>query len=290
MNEADQKSLQDGIMVGSRYAMASPNRVAAGVAGGLLGQASGSSLEFMDHREYQPGDDIRRIDWSAYARTEKLILKLYREEITPHCDIILDTSLSMSLEGTEKRNAALTLAAALATAACNGGFSHALWLAGDNCQPAENGTASPLEWGEIEFNSREHLHSTLERLPPSPYPRALRILISDLLFPGDPSIAISRLSESASVLSIVQILAQSDITPPSHGNVRLVDSESGEHDEIYLDSTVQKRYRERLDRHNSNWGNAARQARATKTLIVAEDFIFHQQLPELIEAGILEVE
>ena len=38
---------------------------------------TGESMEFMDHREYQPGDDLRRLDWAAYARSDKMIVKLY---------------------------------------------------------------------------------------------------------------------------------------------------------------------------------------------------------------------
>ena len=68
----------------------------------------------MDHREYQPGDDLRRLDWAAYARSDKMIVKLYRQEVCPHLDVVIDGSRSMALEGTQKLRAGVALAAALA--------------------------------------------------------------------------------------------------------------------------------------------------------------------------------
>src|SRR3712207_213354 len=40
----------------------------------------GQSVEFADYRNYTPGDDLRRLDWNAYARMERLFIKLYQEE------------------------------------------------------------------------------------------------------------------------------------------------------------------------------------------------------------------
>ena len=48
------------------------------------------------------GDDLRRLDWAAYARSDKMIVKLYRQEVCPHLDIVLDGSCSMAVAGSEK--------------------------------------------------------------------------------------------------------------------------------------------------------------------------------------------
>jgi uncharacterized protein (DUF58 family) len=56
---------------------------------------TGSSLEFADHRNYTPGDDPRRIDWSIYGRLERLMVKLYEEEDDLDVAILIDTSASM---------------------------------------------------------------------------------------------------------------------------------------------------------------------------------------------------
>src|SRR3954452_10005398 len=69
-----------------------------GQAGSLLGVGAGSSIDFQDHRPYLPGDDPRYIDWRAYARTGHYIMKLYREEVSPLLDLVLDVSPSMFFE------------------------------------------------------------------------------------------------------------------------------------------------------------------------------------------------
>lgn len=77
----------------------------------------GFSVEFAQHREYVPGDDIKHIDWKVYGRTGKFFLKQYEEETNLICWIVLDLSESMkygSEEGVTKYDYACTAAAALA--------------------------------------------------------------------------------------------------------------------------------------------------------------------------------
>ena len=112
--------LAEGQQAGSRYCLAALRRSPQGTAGSQLGRLAGESMEFMDHREYQPGDDLRRLDWSAYARSDKMIVKLYRQEVCPHLDVVLDGSRSMALPGTQKLRAGAALAAALTAAAATG--------------------------------------------------------------------------------------------------------------------------------------------------------------------------
>ena len=68
----------------------------------LNGGRGGSSVEFADFREYMPGDDIRRIDWNAYGRSEKLFIKLFMQEQEGMYTVVLDTSRSMKADMTEK--------------------------------------------------------------------------------------------------------------------------------------------------------------------------------------------
>ncbi|HMX28251.1 MAG TPA: DUF58 domain-containing protein, partial [Blastocatellia bacterium] len=139
MNNRYREFLLEGERVGMRYALAVPRTTSATLAGLQMGQRAGSSLEFKDHRDYQPGDDLRRIDWNAFARSDKLTVKLFREEISPHLDVVLDGSRSMAVEPGAKAHAATALAAALAVAAENAGYSHAAWLAREWCAPIANG-------------------------------------------------------------------------------------------------------------------------------------------------------
>src|SRR5438067_12971594 len=76
----------------------------------------GFSVEFVQHREYVPGDDIRHIDWKGYGRSERYTIKQYEQETNFAAHIMLDASRSMLYgEGTtNKLDYAKVLAAALA--------------------------------------------------------------------------------------------------------------------------------------------------------------------------------
>jgi len=76
----------------------------------------GSSVEFAEHREYAPGDDIKHVDWKVWSRTDKLYLKQYEEETNLITYLLLDTSESMRYRsnGVSKLDYARYIAAALA--------------------------------------------------------------------------------------------------------------------------------------------------------------------------------
>ena len=57
----------------------------------------GFSVEFSEHREYTPGEDIRYIDWKVFGRTDRFYIKVFKEETNLKCYIILDISTSMDL-------------------------------------------------------------------------------------------------------------------------------------------------------------------------------------------------
>lgn len=63
----------------------------------------GFSVEFAEHRQYNPGDPLRHIDWRVYGRSDKLFVKKYEEETNLRCCILLDTSSSMQFPKEEER-------------------------------------------------------------------------------------------------------------------------------------------------------------------------------------------
>src|ERR671911_2948414 len=92
-----------------------PRTHLGGRIGERLGSGTGSSLEFQDYRSYTPGDDLRHVDWAAYARSELLAVRLYREEVAPRIDLVLDISRSMAVTA-QKHRAYGELSALLACA------------------------------------------------------------------------------------------------------------------------------------------------------------------------------
>jgi uncharacterized protein (DUF58 family) len=90
--------------------------------GSHLSPRRGSSLEFADYRHYAPGDDFRYIDWSLYGRSDKLYVKLFKEEEDLLTYIFVDASASMGLPVRDRKfAAAVTIALALAYVALSSG-------------------------------------------------------------------------------------------------------------------------------------------------------------------------
>jgi len=288
MKDEMRRHLSEGERAGIRYALVTPRQAPTGLAGGALSQRAGSSLEFRDHRDYQPGDDLRHIDWNAYARSDQLTIKLYREEVTPHLDVLLDTSRSMTLEGTAKGAATLALAAFFATAARNASFSHAAWQMGADVRPVGNGSAIPLSWEGITFEHRGS-PAGVGKAGASWKPRGVRLLLSDLLWEGDPLVTLRPLAERASVTLVLQVLAEIDAHPPEGMSLRLVDSETDLIREIHVDALAARRYREGLARHQENWHSACRQVGALFATVIAEDVLRDWNMDELVALGLLKI-
>jgi uncharacterized protein (DUF58 family) len=271
MNPVLRQSLREGEQLGLRYALQIPQVAASGWTGSRTGRRAGTSIDFQDYREYQPGDDLRFIDWGIFARSDRLTVKLYREEVTPHLDLILDGSRSMNLEDSAKPQAVAKLAALLATSASNAQCTQAVWLSGEGFQRLANDSLMPSAWDKLELSSARTPEQSFEIMPPKFRRLGVRVFVSDLLWPGEPVQLLRRLREGAAALFVVQLLARDDATPPEHGNLRVVDSETGAETEIYIDSAVARQYSENLAQLQQSWADACRQCGAQMTTIVAED-------------------
>jgi uncharacterized protein (DUF58 family) len=287
MDERLRQHLVEGGQAGLRYALGLPRLAPVGVAGTALSQRADSSLEFKDYRDYQPGDDLRHIDWNAFARSDQLSVKLFREEVHPHLDVVLDASRSMDLEDTAKGRAALALAAFFATAAANAGYSHAAWLLAGGCRPVANSQAPPAQWQGIDLEYRAVPEDAPGLAGAALRPRGLRILISDLFWLGEPLATLRPVAERAAAAVVVQVLAGADVQVPQTGNLRLVDSETGQVRDLRVDAAVVRRYQEALARHQQNWHRACQQVGAHFTTAVAETLLHDWKLEDLVKAEVL---
>lgn len=283
----DHEHLMTGYRWGSRAVFSEPPQTPLGATGNILARSVGSSLEFMEHREYLPGDDLRRIDWSAYARSDRLAIKLFREEVNPHVDLLLDVSGSMNLTGTRKGKAAYALAGFFASAAAESHFSFRVFVTDDGCRDLGRSHLPPTEWEPFELKSTVSPAEALERLPPRWKSRGIRLFISDLLYAADPETVVPMIVGDAAVTIVVQLLAEADIDPPDRGNLRLVDCETDERLELYLDMTARERYKRNLVRHQENYHLACRRHGAFLTTLTAERFLDDGRLDDLFFAELL---
>src|SRR5512142_3442416 len=74
----------------------------------------GQSVEFAEHKEYAPGDDVRRIDWKAYGKFDKYYVKQFEQETNLRAWLVVDGSGSMAYRGRPERLSKLEYASALA--------------------------------------------------------------------------------------------------------------------------------------------------------------------------------
>ena len=95
------------------------HRSSMNLSGNRKSVQKGASAEFSDFREYLPGDDIRRIDWNAFGRLDRLYIKEYMEEKEALISILLDTSSSMNYGSRKKSLLACELAAVVAYLSLN---------------------------------------------------------------------------------------------------------------------------------------------------------------------------
>lgn len=243
--------------------VADPRRRRQG-EGVRLGNGPGASLEFHDHRPYAPGDDLRHLDWSAYARSGQLMLRRQRKEVSPRVELLLDCSASMALSPA-KAALATGLAALFATLAERDGGRPRLWALGAGT------TLLCPGW-------RPRLASTAcagqAGLMAAPLPGlasgAERLLISDGLCPDGPAAVVRRLAGEAGSLALVQVLTRSELDPAVHGAVRLVDVEGGEAD-VVADAALLAGYRQRLARLQDGWRQTLHGRGAGLLTVVVED-------------------
>lgn len=264
-------AVAEGEAIGSGYLLVPPKTTLTGTGGASLGRRVGGSLEFRDHRDYEPGDDLRHLDWSVLARSDRLAVKQFHEEISPFTDIVLDGSRSMNLSGTRKGETALSIAAMLAAAAVGSGFPYALTIARDGLRNVARGSTRPTAWDEFAFDHAGSPADAIVSGARTLRPKSIRFFISDLLWEGEPLAVSSALAQGATAVVIIQILAASEVSPDAKGGWRMLDVETGESREIYLDAIALGQYRAALARHREVWDDAARQARAIVARCVAEE-------------------
>ncbi len=269
------------LALGRRYRLGLLPRPRGGRAGDVLGRGVGASVEFQDRRAFLPGDDLRRLDWRALARTDRMLLRQHREEVAPVLELLVDTSRSMAVDE-DKARRTVELAALLLEAARGEGWRARLRVAeGEGARPV------PVErlLGEgLAFEGRGPLEP--RALAAGLSPGALVILVSDLLFPGEAAGAVNVLAARAGRLAVLQVLGAGDLRP-APGTLRLLDAESGLAVERAVDGALIAAYQARLARHVEGWSLACRRVGAAFASLDAEMELDHLASGPLVEAGVL---
>lgn len=256
-----------------------------GKVGEVRAASTGSSMEIHDFRQYQPGDDLRQLDWNAVARTGELILRVRQDEVSPRIELLVDGSRSM---GVTRRKAARTreVALALCRIAARQGLEPVLIIGGHKPERVgSQGAAAALR--AQPFDGRDDFDSALRR-GPTLRPCGLRIAVSDFLFEVDLTRFFDRLGRGASALALVQVLDPEDLSPSGGYGARLVDVETDDALERILSPSVLRAYQKRLEEHQRLLRAAAGRVRGDLvTVSAAQDIasLMRGPLGVLMEHG-----
>jgi len=223
--------------------------------GNRLTRAYGSSCEFADYRDYRDGDEISKIDWNAYARFEKLYLKLYRDERQMHTKIYIDASRSMEYGDSKKSDQALRIAATLAYLSICEMDKVSIYVIQERSvreivhgmvgKESYMGAISALN--DVTFDGDSYISDAI--LPTNVgYGDGLSVLISDFLTDNDYESAIDRFAEKRRDLLCVQTLSREELNPQTRGRVHFFDSENaGKSYRKNIDREIARAYKQALE-------------------------------------------
>jgi uncharacterized protein (DUF58 family) len=222
-----------------------------GTAGGRKSKAKGSSVEFSDFREYSSGDDFRRIDWNAYGRFDKLFVKLFMEEREALINIFVDCSRSMDFGEKNKGAMALRLSGILTYFALNNLDRVCInKVKGNTLQEAYSYMGKSMFRSALQFMERTEFEgSTIlsEAIKKKDLKnRGISIVISDFFTTGSIEEMIKYLAYKKQQIIFIQVLCAEELSPGFGGEVRLIDSETGEEVNISITPKLLKAYNSKL--------------------------------------------
>ncbi len=267
----------------------------AGMFGGNhKSRTYGSSCEFADYRDYVDGDDTTKLDWNAYARFDKLYLKLFLDERQMHTRIYIDASHSMEYGNAGKAEQALRLAAFIAYLSVCEMDKVSIYVIKDRTVHEvirgmvgkEAFLSSIGELEQITFEGDSYISEAL--LPENlGYGDGLSVILSDFLTENDFESAIDRMVDKHRDILCIQILSREELNPQARGKVHFFDSESA--DRFYrknIDREIIKAYREALAYATGRIADYCGARGASYLLATAEDDIGKIFFEKLVSMGV----
>jgi uncharacterized protein (DUF58 family) len=210
---------------------------------------SGSGVEFADHREYQPGDDFRYLDWNVYQRFGRLLVRLFEEEEDLAIYFVLDTSASMGFGDGRKLKYAKRVCAALAYVGLANLDRVSIVTTSDRVMermPETRGKARIFKafrfLREIEADGRTDLGEAAKTFVAQHKRRGLAVLVSDLYDPRGFENGINILRYSKFDVFVVHVVDPADAKPELHGDVLVYDCETGDDREVTVTAKILSRF------------------------------------------------
>jgi uncharacterized protein (DUF58 family) len=234
-------------------------RARSGGEGSVTARRRGGASEFDQHRAYDPGDDVRRLDWAAYARSGEPVVKLFRADEDVVVRLLCDASASLGEGAPPKLDAVRRLAAAVGYMALARSERAQILVAGAglarDAAPlrGRNGVPALLRGlSAIEARGGTDLARAIDAVVlRSPRP-GLLVVLSDFLDPGPVTRALARAAAAKHDVVIAHVVAPEEIDPRRfadgalEGDLALEDAETGAVVEVTLDAAALEAYARRF--------------------------------------------
>lgn len=219
------------------------------VGGHNRSRFAGGGQEFLDHRHFHHGDDLRAVNWRAYLRLEKMFLKMFQVEPRVPVRMLIDTSESMNSERGVKFHYARQLAAAL----CYVGLVRLDTIAlrpfgarlgeGMTCGGGRHRFSPVMDYlGALETEGRTDYLEVVRQFISTHPQRGLLIIISDFLDDAGCERPLQYLADFGHELLLVQVWSEDDRTPPWLGDLDLVDAETDARLQLQFDEAARESY------------------------------------------------
>jgi uncharacterized protein (DUF58 family) len=217
---------------------------------------TGSGIEFADHRHYTSGDDFRYIDWNIYGRMDKLLLRLFEEEEDLSIYLLVDCSKSMMIGEPVKLHYAMKIAAAL----CYVGLANldrvSIIPFSDDLHerlPPARGKGRIFKVFDflrsVEPGGITNLGPSLTKFVHQTKRRGLAVVISDFYDPTGYEEALNVLRYNKYEPFAIQIYDRKEADPPLHGDLSLVDCETGDLREVTISAKLLEEYRKEHEKY-----------------------------------------
>jgi uncharacterized protein (DUF58 family) len=213
----------------------------------------GQSVEFADYRAYGHGDDLRYVDWNIYGRLDRLHVKLFIDEEDLCLHLLVDASASMGFGAPSKLDYAVRLAAALGFVGLVNHERVGLGLLRERVAegwPPTRGRAQILPMmnflAAVAPGGGTSLDEGLGNYAKRARESGLVVVVSDLLDPAGYERGVRALLERRFDVHLVHLVDPEEMNPTLGGDLRLIDSETGEVRDLTVDAEALQGYRERL--------------------------------------------
>ena len=215
----------------------------------------GSGIEFADHRRYTLGDDYRYIDWNVYGRVDRLLLRLFEEEEDLHIYLLLDCSRSMLVGSPSKLHYAMQLTAALGYVGLANLDRVSIVPFADRLLgrlPPARGKTRIFKVFEflrgLEAGGETQLGPCLAQFVHQNKRRGLAVLISDFYDPAGFEEGLNHLRYNRFEPFVIQVYDRRETEPPLHGDVTIVDCETGATKDVTISPALLEAYRREHER------------------------------------------